>query len=207
MPCLGRTVAKFLSDVAHLRSLVQMLPVVLVKELCNVVKKTNNFSNDSRARRGSISTSTDNEKVPYSLMKVLIAEDNLVNQKVLKRLLLKMGIEHVDVVADGQAAVDQEASQQYDFVFMDMQMPVMDGIEACKLIQQRESPRLPKIVFVTAHALKDFEDECFKAGGFDFISKPCKQENIEACFQRMFQRDESLFFTCGVSESQSNLIL
>jgi len=189
----------------HFRPLVQMLPVVFIKELANIIRKAQNLGNDSHVRKGSASALTSHEKIPYSFIRILVAEDNLVNHKVLRRLLLKMGVEQVDVVADGQAAVEQEASRQYDFVFMDVQMPIMDGIEACKVIKQRDSPQLPKIAFVKAHALKDFEDECFKAGGFDFISKPCKQENIEACFQRMSQKEESLYLTCGMVDSYTKL--
>jgi len=179
------------STKAHFRSLQQLLPVVLIKGLANVVNSDMDRTiRGSYMRRVSSSMSENDLKIPYSTLRILVAEDNLVNQKVLQRMLLKLGIQQVDVVSDGQQAVDQEAKEEYDFVFMDMQMPVMDGIDACKAIQQRASSdgTIPKIVFVTAHALKDFEEECFQAGGFDFISKPCKIENIEACFKRMYKK-------------------
>jgi CheY-like chemotaxis protein len=106
-------------------------------------------------------------------VRVLIAEDNLVNQKVLVRMLTRLGAENVDIVDNGEKAVDLEASKTYDLILMDMQMPVMDGIEACRRIVSRseyvdgqQTP--PKVVFVTAHAAENFQDECRKAGGTGF---------------------------------------
>jgi CheY-like chemotaxis protein len=69
-------------------------------------------------------------------MKVLVAEDNAINQKLLLRILNRLGINNVVVVDNGQKAVDREAAEPFDVVLMDMRMPVMDGVEACELIMK-----------------------------------------------------------------------
>jgi len=71
------------------------------------------------------------------------------------------------------------------------QMPIMGGIEATRLISRRKTGRhpIPKVVFVTAHALDSFEKECYEAGGCDFIPKPCKLEDLRASFQRVLCTD------------------
>jgi CheY-like chemotaxis protein len=78
----------------------------------------------------------------------LIAEDNKINQKVLKRTLLRLGIKEIDIVDNGKKAVETSKDKIFDIVFMDMQMPVMDGLEATSVISQRAEH--PKIVFLTS---------------------------------------------------------
>ena len=117
-------------------------------------------------------------------IRALIAEDNLVNQKVLQRTLNRIGIlqQNIVVVDNGQKAVDSSANQKYDIIFMDLQMPVMDGLEATRIISQRRqalSQDYPRIVFLTAHALQDFQDKAAQVGGDGFISKPFKMDVIK----------------------------
>jgi two-component system sensor histidine kinase/response regulator len=119
---------------------------------------------------------------PIPNIKVLIAEDNKINQKVLHRTLKRIGLEHVDIVENGQKAVNASASKAYDIIFMDLQMPVMDGLEATRIISARRNERnqtYPKIVFLTAHALQDYQDKAADAGGDGFISKPFKIDMIK----------------------------
>ena len=118
-------------------------------------------------------------------MKILIAEDNIINQKVLLRTLKRLGVSDVDVVENGQLAVDASQDKAYDVIFMDLQMPVMDGLEATTIISQRNER--PHIVFLTAHALKDYQDQASKAGGDGFISKPFKMEVIRDMLERYVQ--------------------
>jgi len=128
--------------------------------------------------------------VPYASLRLLIAEDNVVNQKVLARLLNRLGTQNVSIVSNGQQAVDKEAEEEFDFVFMDMQMPIMDGLEATRCIQDRtEGHTRARIIFITAHALLDFQDQCFKAGGIEFVEKPCSMDSIDQCFKRIYLRD------------------
>jgi CheY-like chemotaxis protein len=122
----------------------------------------------------------------YQELRVLVAEDNAINQKVLLRILNRLGINNVVVVGNGQQAVDREGAQPFDVVLMDMQMPVMDGVAACEIIVKRQGGH-PKatVAFVTAHASGEFEKECFKAGASDFISKPFNIRDIERCLQKL----------------------
>jgi CheY-like chemotaxis protein len=122
----------------------------------------------------------------YQELRVLVAEDNLVNQKVLLRILNRLGINNVVVVDNGEKAVHREAAEPFDVVLMDMQMPIMDGVAACEIIMKREGghPRAT-VAFVTAHASEEFETECLKAGASDFITKPFNIRDIERCLQKL----------------------
>ncbi|HTE43018.1 MAG TPA: response regulator [Steroidobacteraceae bacterium] len=119
------------------------------------------------------------------MRRVLLAEDNIVNQKVACRLIEKLGYQ-VDVTADGQAAVDAWSCGRYDMILMDCQMPVMDGYEATRTIRDREknsAQRIP-IVALTAHAMKGASDECIAAGMDDYLSKPIDRQLLKACLER-----------------------
>jgi CheY-like chemotaxis protein len=122
----------------------------------------------------------------FADIRVLVAEDNKINQKVMHRMLLRLGLVHIDIVENGQEAVDREATQIYDVILMDIQMPVMDGLEATQKILSRPRVKLmdvaPKIFFVTAHALDTFQARAEAAGGHGFISKPFNLQKIESIF-------------------------
>ena len=105
-----------------------------------------------------------------SLCKVLVAEDNPVNQMVIRAMLQKLGIEPT-LVADGRQAVDAVAATAFDLVLMDCQMPVMDGFEATRIIRDASESR-PVIVAVTANAMAGDAERCRAAGMDDYISKP-----------------------------------
>lgn len=110
-------------------------------------------------------------------LKVLYAEDNKINQKVLNRMLSKLGVVDLEIVDDGLQAVERTSQETFDLVFMDIQMPVMDGLEATKRI--KASGDSPRIVFCTAHALQDFRQEAQYAGGDGFVSKPFNIQKIQ----------------------------
>jgi CheY-like chemotaxis protein len=103
---------------------------------------------------------------------VLVAEDNLVNQRVAMRMLEKLGC-RVDLVSNGQEAIERLTEREYDMVFMDCQMPVMDGYEATAAIRasSRGVSTVP-IVAMTAYALSGDRDRCLAAGMSDYIAKP-----------------------------------
>ena len=105
-----------------------------------------------------------------SLCRVLVAEDNPVNQMVIRAMLQKLGIEPT-VVADGRLAVEAIGEKPFDLVLMDCQMPVMDGFEATRLIRGSSGSR-PVIVAVTANAMAGDAEQCRAAGMDDYISKP-----------------------------------
>jgi signal transduction histidine kinase/FixJ family two-component response regulator len=166
----------------HFRSLVDMLPSVLMKRLVVYVQELRKAPRDL-VRLDSNTAATI---VPYHEFRVLIAEDNLINQKVLSRMLTKLGVTNLTIVDDGEKAVEREAAEAFDVIFMDMQMPRMDGIDACRHIDLRQGghPKA-KVVFVTAQVSQSFKVECRVAGAVGFISKPCKIRDIENCFQRL----------------------
>ncbi len=112
---------------------------------------------------------------------VLLVEDNLVNQKVAVRFLQRHGFQ-VDVANNGREALDMLAEQRPDLVLMDIQMPVMDGLEAVALLRQRETAtgqHLP-VVAMTAHAMQGDRERFLAAGMDDYVSKPFKAEELLA---------------------------
>lgn len=115
--------------------------------------------------------------------RVLIAEDNKINQKVLGRVLTRLGIDHFDIVENGQMAVDACAMIPYSLVLMDVQMPIMDGFEATSIIKSPNFPHSPKVVFCTAHAVEDFRKQADSLGGDGFVSKPFNVKKIGDCLK------------------------
>lgn len=135
------------------------------------------------------STRSDEEKAwTVRPIRVLLAEDNAVNQLVAKRLLECQGCT-VDVVASGLEAVQRFGSTAYDLVLMDCQMPEMDGFEATRRI--RASQRIPHvpIVAVTAQAFQSDRERCLAAGMDDYISKPISTSQLAAALQRWVPAD------------------
>ena len=118
-------------------------------------------------------------------LNILLVEDNLVNQKLATLLLQKWG--HVCTLAqNGQEAVDLFPSQQWDLILMDMQMPVMGGLEATRLIRGHESnERRTPILAMTANAMAADRQACLDAGMDDHLSKPLNAKSLQACIERL----------------------
>ncbi|MBA4386960.1 MAG: hypothetical protein C0404_03200 [Verrucomicrobia bacterium] len=126
-------------------------------------------------------------------LKVLLAEDNPVNQEVTLSQLEKLGYA-ADLAADGREAVEAATKDLYDVIFMDCQMPELDGYEATRQIRLIEATRKrPQayIVALTAHAMQGDREACLEAGMDDYISKPVRQSDIEKALETLESRDAS----------------
>ena len=115
-------------------------------------------------------------------MRVLLAEDNLVNQKMASRLLERMGYA-VEVVENGALAVEAVRNGFYDVVLMDIMMPEMDGIEATKHIIAEHPQSRPKIIALTANALPEDRLRCLDAGMDDYLAKPYRMADLKAILE------------------------
>jgi CheY-like chemotaxis protein len=128
---------------------------------------------------------TVGEEIP---LEVLLAEDNVVNQKVALRFLERLGY-RADAVANGLEAVTTLQNRRYDLVLMDVQMPEMDGYEATRQIRARlPADRQPKIIALTANAMQGDRELALAAGMDDHISKPVKMHEIAGAIRRHFAK-------------------
>jgi signal transduction histidine kinase/ActR/RegA family two-component response regulator len=121
---------------------------------------------------------------PARALRVLVAEDDPVNQQVARRMLERLGHE-VQVVADGNAAIEAVSHAAYDLVLMDMEMPGVDGLEASRRIRQLANVRQPAIVAATAHASAEHRQDCADAGMNDYLRKPFQLAELDAVVKRL----------------------
>jgi CheY-like chemotaxis protein len=117
-------------------------------------------------------------------IRVLVAEDNVVNQKVARRMLERLGI-RADVAGNGREAVQMVTELPYDVIFMDCQMPEMNGYEAAMEIRRRERANQHVVMIaMTADASAGCREQCLAAGMDDFIAKPVKPEQMKAALRK-----------------------
>ncbi|MBE3032775.1 MAG: response regulator, partial [Actinobacteria bacterium] len=123
-------------------------------------------------------------------VRILLAEDNPINQRVALKTLEKLGY-RAEAVGNGAEALEALARQRYDLVLMDVQMPEMDGMEATRRIRDEHSAvrdHSVPIVALTAHAMKEDRDACLAAGMNDYLSKPIKPDELAAALARWIGR-------------------
>jgi signal transduction histidine kinase/CheY-like chemotaxis protein len=143
-------------------------------------------------------TSTDEVKQPKAdatlpkpkvqSIRILLAEDNVTNQKVALLMLKRLGY-RADVANDGEEVLSALEKQRYDLIFMDVQMPKLDGLEATRQIRQKwtQATESPYIIAMTAHALQGYREQCIAAGMNDYVTKPIKLEELENAINRCLE--------------------
>ncbi|MEM8487180.1 MAG: response regulator [Bacteroidota bacterium] len=115
--------------------------------------------------------------------KILLVEDNLINQKVALRILAQHGYV-ADTAINGQEALEAFKSKAYDLVLMDIQMPIMDGISATRSIRDKFGSERPYIIAVTANVTPEDQKNCYEAGMNDFVTKPIRSDVLLAAIDK-----------------------
>ncbi|XMB85077.1 ATP-binding protein [Mycoplasmatota bacterium WC44] len=131
-----------------------------------------------KAEEPVVCTADQDVKVELTNKRILVVEDNLVNKILILELLKSKGIDNIVTADNGQHAIEILENNMYDIILMDIQMPVMDGLTALKIIRNKYSDRKHKIIALTANVLKDQIDEYIKAGFDEYISKPINIHNL-----------------------------
>lgn len=144
---------------------------LLSKHILNALQPRNNSLKEKNMQQKLAADFS--EKYP---LEILVAEDTVISQKVILKILNKLGY-NPSIVENGLRAVEEAGQKQYDIILMDMQMPEMDGLEATRCIRQNKENR-PIIIALTANTMQGDQQECLNAGMDDYISKPVKLEEI-----------------------------
>ncbi len=174
----------FLSKPARRLKLIQMIERVLA----------DNFGKETATETASEKIHTQysvREKLKHSI-RILLAEDNVVNQKLATLMLSKAGYT-VEVASNGIEAVEKYTGDPdgYDLIFMDVQMPEMDGKEATEKIREKGFHDVP-IIAMTAHAMKGDREMCIEAGMNDYMTKPIKRDVVFAVLEKMVFQKEAI---------------
>ena len=135
----------------------------------------NGLEQESEHSCGTSETSAAMAAIRFA--RILLVEDNIINQQVAQEILAKANL-HVETVNNGKEAVEAVRAKEFDAVLMDIQMPVMDGYEATKAIRQDLGKTDLPILAMTAHAVSEERDKCFEIGMNDHIAKPISRHNL-----------------------------
>lgn len=123
-------------------------------------------------------------------LKILVVDDNKVNQRLAILVFSQIGLK-CDIASDGKEALEMYQQKEYDLIFMDVQMPVMDGLESTKLIRafEKDSETLHRalIIALTGSELIENKETCFEVGMDDFIEKPIRAENLNTFVSQLVQ--------------------
>ena len=172
---------RYLSKPARQSALLDAITAVYLGEA---------LARETLSKQSSIDAAGDGR----SLQRLLLAEDNPVNQKVMRSMLERIGY-RVDIAANGKEALERVASERYAAVLMDCQMPVLDGYEATRGIRALEGPaaKIP-IIGVTANAMKEDRKRVFDVGMDDYLAKPVRLEDLRAALSRWIGPPEEFEF-------------
>lgn len=174
----------------------------LFEAIISIIK--NNSAMSSAAHRF-------NEETPKAIVRqqaeILLAEDNATNQQVAIHILDRLGYSHVVIANNGCEAIQAYIKHPYDLIFMDCQMPEMDGYTATQKIRELESAnslkRVP-IVAMTAHALRGDKEQCLQAGMDDYISKPISIPKLESILSRWLEHKATISPISAIKETISD---
>ena len=158
---------------------------VLCKHILEALKPSSKQQQTEEKKADAVLSEEFATKYP---MNILVAEDNLINQKLILHILSRLGY-RVTMKENGQDAIDEVSRNQYDMVLMDVQMPEMDGLEATRIIR-RTALTQPVIIALTANAMQGDQEECLRAGMNDYLSKPLKLEELVAMLEKWYGRLE-----------------
>ncbi len=129
-------------------------------------------------------------------MKILLAEDNKVNQQVVELMLNRLGYK-TEIVINGLEAVSILERESFDLVLMDIQMPIMSGLEAAEKIIEKHGPKRPQIVALTANATREDRKTCMDAGMDDYLVKPLRRDRLAAVIEETYARIHGVEKTQG----------
>lgn len=182
-----------LSSVANLpeESKGDLFKVALTKPIRSTQLKDTvaEILGDKKAK--PVAAKSANTEIEFSLgreIRILVAEDNPINQKVIKRMMGKLSLE-ADLAATGLEVLEAVEKNTYDVIFMDMQMPEMDGLQATRelrKIPEEKLPQQPIIIALTANAMESEKRDCFDAGMNDFLAKPIRWELLAKTLEKWF---------------------
>lgn len=186
---LGLTIAKSLAELQGGEINVQSIVGKGSSFIVTIPYRTNRVSSKSNEQDLK-------EFVIPQHIKVLLAEDNVINQKLFRKVLKNNNVNNVDVADNGKIAVELLNMNNYNILFLDLQMPEMDGISTARYIRNNFSDEIKKnipIVAITAHAFKEEKDKCIEAGMNDFISKPFKEADLLNILKKYTSAETSNF--------------
>jgi PAS domain S-box-containing protein len=177
-------------DIGFISYLVKPVkPTRLLDTIMNIVGSQSKINNSQIAINEELPAITNKNT---SKLKLLLAEDNLVNQKVFLKQLQNLGYQ-ADAVANGQEVLELLDKIPYDLIFMDCQMPILDGLEATKEIRRRPvssfaKHQQPVVIAITANAMKEDQQICLDAGMDDYLSKPVAKDKLVAMLELWSQK-------------------
>ena len=175
-----------LKEPTGIRVAARMTKPVKPRELQTVLGQVLRYQHVPQADPAKFASAFDRDFARRHPMRILVAEDNAVNRKVLLLMLGKLGY-RADAVASGIEALEGLTRQPYDLVVMDMQMPEMDGLEATRKLRTNVPiTEAPYILALTANARKEDYNACIEAGMHDFLSKPMRIDDLMAAFERAY---------------------